>query len=145
MASLPPPGSQPPQPSCHILGTRNPGRHFSHWEAYPHFTDRKLRLSGNKLLGPVGPEGTDDCRPFLQPRALSGVVFGDLNWEYQQGFLTLGVDVFPGLWWYAGPLGAQAADSACWWPWLHLAKGTVPLASWIVARLLSSGRQGDHS
>ena len=34
-----------PQPSCHTLGTRKPGRHFSHWEAHPHFTDRKLRLS----------------------------------------------------------------------------------------------------
>lgn len=47
-----------PQPSCHTLGTRKPGRHFSHWEAHPHFTDRKLRLSGNKILGPAGREGT---------------------------------------------------------------------------------------
>lgn len=65
-----------PQPSCHILGTRNPGRHFSHWEAYPHFTDRKLRLSGNKPASvPAGAEGTGRLQAFpAAPRSIrSGV------------------------------------------------------------------------
>ncbi|XP_061248551.1 mapk-regulated corepressor-interacting protein 1 isoform X1 [Bos javanicus] len=64
-----------PQPSCHTLGTRKPGRHFSHWEAHPHFTDRKLRLSGDKILGPAGCEGTGRLWAFpAAPRSFSSGV-----------------------------------------------------------------------
>lgn len=107
-----------PQPSCHTLGTRKPGRHFSHWEAYPHFTDRKLRLSANKILGPVGHEGTGRLQAF--PAALRAVRSGVLRLELgiSTGLPDPGVDApwatVIQVW---GPLGAQAAPThACWRP-----------------------------
>lgn len=107
-----------PQPSCHILGTRNLGRHFSHWEAYPHFTDRKLRLSGNKLLGPVGREGTGRLQAF--PAALRSIRSGVQRLELgiSTGLPDPGVDVFPGPWWSkcGVHLELKLLTPACWWP-----------------------------
>lgn len=86
-----------PQPSCHTLGTRKPGRHFSHWEAHPHFTDRKLRLSGDKILGPAGHEGTGRLWAF--PAAPRSVSSGVLRLGISTGLPDPGVGVFPGPRW----------------------------------------------